>query len=327
MGLEIIQINKDKSYEEWLAFRSRGLGASEIGTLMGVNSWKSPAELYYQKIGLIPQKTEQNIPMFMGTILEKTVAEIFEYWDGSDESMLRNYESQTKVRNLYEPIGYVVNPEYPHLFFSPDRLQIKSKNLRIRDGRINLENVEAIIEIKTISGWSSKQWEGGIPPSYYLQLQTYLMGLALDTGYLVALEDGRNLKVHRFDRDSEMIEMIARVTAEFWSRVEAGRLALELGEDYEQFAPPPDGTEAYSEFLNQKYKNPEETSIVSNDEIDEYIRHYKQKNEEIARLDEEKREASNYIKEYMGNNTTIHSEEGKVTWRPNAKGVRIFRVG
>ena len=327
MGLEIIQINKDKSYDEWLAFRSRGLGASEIGTLMGVNSWKSPAELYYQKIGLIPQKTEQNIPMFMGTILEKTVAEIFEYWDGSDESMLRNYESQTKVRNLYEPIGYVVNPEYPHLFFSPDRLQIKSKNLRIRDGRINLENVEAIIEIKTISGWSSKQWEGGIPPSYYLQLQTYLMGLALDTGYLVALEDGRNLKVHRFDRDSEMIEMIARVTAEFWSRVEAGRLALELGEDYEQFAPPPDGTEAYSEFLNQKYKNPEETSIVSNDEIDEYIRHYKQKNEEIARLDEEKREASNYIKEYMGNNTTIHSEEGKVTWRPNAKGVRIFRVG
>lgn len=327
MGLEIIQINKDKSYDEWIQFRTRGLGASEIGTLMGVNSWKSPAELYYQKIGLIPQKVEQNIPMFMGTILEKTVAEIFEYWDGDDASMLKNYETQTKVRNLYEPIGYVVNPKYPHLFFSPDRLQIKSKNLRIRDGRINLENVEAVIEIKTISGWSSKQWEGGIPPSYYLQLQTYLMGLGIDTGYLVALEDGRNLKVHKFDRDQEMIDMIGRVTADFWSCVEAGRLALELGEDYEQYAPPPDGTEAYSEFLNKKFANPEEASIVSNDEIDEYIRHYKQKNEEIARLDEEKREASNYIKNYMGNNTTIQSEEGKVTWRPNAKGVRIFRVG
>ena len=327
MGLEIIQINKDKAYDEWLQFRSRGLGASEIGTLMGVNSWKSPAELYYQKIGLIPQKVEPNIPMFMGTILEKTVAEIFEYWDGDDASMLRNYEAGNKVRTLYEPVGYVVNPDYPHLFFSPDRLQIKSKNLRIRDGRINLENVEAIIEIKTISGWSSKQWEGGIPPSYYLQLQTYLMGLALDTGYLVALEDGRNLKVHRFDKDLEMMEMIARMTTEFWARVEAGRLALELGQDYEEFAPPPDGTEAYSEFLNEKYKNPEEVSIVSNDEIDEYIRHYKQKNEEIARLDEEKREASNYIKNYMGNNMILASDEGKVTWRPNAKGSRVFRVG
>jgi len=327
MGLEIVQINKDKSYDEWLAFRSRGLGASEIGTLMGVNSWKSPAELYYQKIGLIPQKVEPNIPMFMGTILEKTVAEIFEYWDGDDESMLRNYESQNKVRTLYEPVGYVVNPEYPHLFFSPDRLQIKTKNLRIRDGRINLENVEAIIEIKTISGWSSKQWEGGIPPSYYLQLQTYLMGLALDTGYLVSLEDGRNLKVHKFDRDSEMIEMIARMTLEFWTRVEAGRLALELGEDYEQYAPPPDGTEAYSEFLNKKFANPEENTIVSTPEIDEFILQYKVKNSEISILDDEKREAANFIKNYMGNNTTIQSEEGKVTWRPNNKGTRIFRVG
>jgi predicted phage-related endonuclease len=263
----------------------------------------------------------------MGTILEKTVAEIFEYWDGDDESMLRNYEAGNKVRTLYEPVGYVVNPEYPHLFFSPDRLQIKTKNLRIRDGRINLENVEAIIEIKTISGWSSKQWEGGIPPSYYLQLQTYLMGLALDTGYLVSLEDGRNLKVHKFDRDSEMIEMIARMTLEFWSRVEAGRLALELGEDYEQFAPPPDGTEAYSEFLNKKYANPEENSIVSTPEIDEFILQYKVKNSEMSILDDEKREAANFIKEYMGNNTIIQSEEGKVTWRPNAKGTRIFRVG
>jgi len=327
MGLEIVQINKDKAYDEWLQFRSRGLGASEIGTLMGVNSWKSPAELYYQKIGLIPQKVEPNIPMFMGTILEKTVAEIFEYWDGDDASMLRNYESQTKVRTLYEPVGYVVNPDYPHLFFSPDRLQIKTKNLRIRDGRINLENVEAIIEIKTISGWSSKQWEGGIPPSYYLQLQTYLMGLALDTGYLVSLEDGRNLKVHKFDRDSEMIEMIARMTLEFWTRVEAGRLALELGEDYDQYAPPPDGTEAYSEFLNKKFANPEENTIVSTPEIDEFILQYKVKNSEISILDDEKREAANFIKNYMGNNTTIQSEEGKVTWRPNNKGTRIFRVG
>jgi len=327
MGFEIIQINKDKSYDEWIQFRTRGLGASEIGTLMGVNSWKSPAELYYQKIGLIPQKVEPNIPMFMGTILEKTVAEIFEYWDGDDASMLRNYESQTKVRTLYEPVGYVVNPEYPHLFFSPDRLQIKTKNLRIRDGRINLENVEAIIEIKTISGWSSKQWEGGIPPSYYLQLQTYLMGLGIDTGYMVALEDGRNLKVHKFERDQEMIDMIGNVSRDFWSRVEAGRLALELGEDYEQFAPPPDGTEAYSEFLTEKYKNPEENTIVSTPEIDEFVLQYKVKNSEINLLEDEKREAANFIKDYMGNNTTILSEEGKVTWRPNAKGVRIFRVG
>jgi predicted phage-related endonuclease len=102
---------------------------------------------------------------------------------------------------------------------------------------------------------------------------------------------------------------------------------LELGQDYEAYAPPPDGTEAYSEFLNEKYKNPEENSIVATPEIDEFILQYKVKNSEISLLEEEKREAANFIKHYMGNNVIIQSDEGKVTWRPNAKGTRIFRVG
>ena len=44
MKLEIVQISKDEQYQEWLKFRENGLGASEIGTLMGVNSWKSRSE-------------------------------------------------------------------------------------------------------------------------------------------------------------------------------------------------------------------------------------------------------------------------------------------
>jgi putative phage-type endonuclease len=326
MGLQIVQIDKEKSYDEWLAFRERGLGASEIGTLMGVNSWKSPAELYYQKIGVIPQKQVQNMPMFMGTILEKTVAEIFEYWDVDEATMIRNYDQGTKVRNLYEPVGYLINDKYPHLFFSPDRLIIKSSNLRVRDGVLNLSNVEAVVEIKTISGWSSKQWSGGIPPSYYLQLQTYLMGLDIQKGYLVALEDGRNIKVHEFERDQEMIDSIANVTRDFWERVELGREFLKNGEDYEQFSPEPDGTEAYAEFLNEKYKNPEEKSIVSTEDIDLHLIDLQSVSEKIVELEEQKRLHQNFIKDYMGYYTMLDSKVGKVTWRPNKSGSRVFRV-
>jgi hypothetical protein len=48
---------------------------------------------------------------------------------------------------------------------------------------------------------------------------------------------------------------------------------------------------------------------------------------EIAILEDEKREAANNIKNYMGNNMILASDEGKVTWRPNTKGSRVFRVG
>lgn len=325
MKLEIVQINKENQYQEWLDFRERGLGASEIGTLMGVNSWKSPAELYYQKIGLIPQKQVENMPMFMGTILEQTVADIFEYWQGNEETMIQNHRKGLKVRHLYEPIGYIVNPNYPHLFFSPDRL-IVSKDIRVRNSTINLENVDAIAEIKTISGWSSKQWEGGVPPSYYLQLQTYMMGLGVNKGYLVVLEDGRNFKVHEYEADEEIISSIINITEEFWKRVQLGREAFLNGGDYDQYAPPPDGTEAYSEYLNERFANPEDKSIISTPEIDREIELYLETNVKIAELDEIKREHANMIKTHMGNYSLLNSEVAKVTWRPNKNGSRVFRV-
>ena len=45
--LKLINIDKDKNYEEWLAFRQTGLGASDIGTLMGLNPYKSKIELFF----------------------------------------------------------------------------------------------------------------------------------------------------------------------------------------------------------------------------------------------------------------------------------------
>ena len=325
MKLEIVQISKDEQYQEWLKFRENGLGASEIGTLMGVNSWKSPAELYYQKIGIIPQKQEENMPMFMGTILEQTVADIFEFWETDEVTMIKNFRSEKKVRHLYEPSGYIVNSVFPHLFFSPDRLVV-TKDIRVRNNTINLENVDAIAEIKTISGWSSKQWEGGIPPSYYLQLQTYMMGLGVPKGYLVVLEDGRNFKVHEFGIDEEIISSIINITEDFWERVKLGREAVTNGGDYEQYAPPPDGTEAYAEYLNERFANPEDKTIASNPDIDEHISYYLELSGKIANLEDEKREQANIIKTHMGNYSMINSDIAKVTWRPNKNGSRVFRV-
>lgn len=325
MKLEIVQIDKENQYQEWLNFRNRGLGASEIGTLMGVNSWKSPAELYYQKIGVIPQKQVENMPMFMGTILEQTVADIFEYWENDEATMIENYRKGLKMRHLYEPTGYIINPSFPHLFFSPDRL-IVSKDIRIRNSSINLENVDAIAEIKTISGWSSKQWEGGIPPSYYLQLQTYMMGLGVANGYLVVLEDGRNFKVHPYEADEEIISSIINITEEFWKRVLLGREAVASGGDYDQYAPPPDGTEAYAEYLNERFSNPEDKTIISTPEIDEHITEYLEIGSQIAELEEGKREHANMIKTHMGNYSLLNSEVAKVTWRPNKNGTRVFRI-
>ena len=105
-----------------------------------------------------------------------------------------------------------------------------------------------------------------------------------------------------------------------------GRQAVERGEDYDQFAPPPDGTEAYSEYLNERFANPEDKTIASTEEIDERISQYLEVGGKIAILEEEKREHANIIKTHMGNYSMINSDVAKVTWRPNKNGTRVFRI-
>ena len=153
-----------------------------------------------------------------------------------------------------------------------------------------------------------------------------MMGLGVPRGYLVVLEDGRNFKVHEYEADEEIISSIISITEDFWKRVLLGRQAVERGEDYDQFAPPPDGTEAYSEYLNERFANPEDKTIVSTPDIDDHIRYYLELNGKITNLEEEKREQANFIKTYMGNYSMINSDVAKVTWRPNKNGSRVFRV-
>ena len=50
------QIIKYKSREEWLQNRSNGIGASEAGTVLGLNPWETPYQLWRRKKGIDHQR-------------------------------------------------------------------------------------------------------------------------------------------------------------------------------------------------------------------------------------------------------------------------------
>ena len=152
------------------------------------------------------------------------------------------------------------------------------------------------------------------------------MGLGVEKGYLVVLKDGRDFVVHEYEADEEIISSIINITTDFWERVELGREAFKNGGDYDQYAPPPDGTEAFAEYLTERYSNPEDKTVASTPEIDEHISQYLELGSKIAKLEDEKREHSNMIKHHMGNYALLTSDIAKVTWRPNKNGSRVFRV-
>lgn len=315
-----------EDYDAWLDFRINGIGASEVGTILGLNPYKSSAELFYQKIGKIPQKIEENLAMFMGNRLESVVGDLWEYYDEDEATFIKNYNTGVKSRH-YETIeGYLVNDKYPQLFFSPDGLIKNDSKLEAYsvDGEeVIFNNLKGILEIKTISGFASKQWEGGVPPSYVVQIMTYMLGLGVDYGEIVFFEDGRKLTVIELSRNESICEQIVEKTTEFWERVVTAREDMENCELYE---PEPEGTTAYESFLNKKYSNSESKTIQGTDEHYQWAHMHKMLLDEAKQKEAESLEYSNKIKNLMKDHDTIDfGTGGKVTWKSNARGYRTFK--
>jgi putative phage-type endonuclease len=316
-----------ENYDEWVNFRTSGIGASEVGTILGLNPYKSATELFYQKIGKIPQKIDQNIAMFMGNRLEPFVGDLWQYYDEDEEKMMSNYDNGTKTRHFDTIEGYLVNDQYPHLFFSPDGLiknDSKQGAYKIdKQGVVTFKNTKGVLEIKTISGFASKQWENGVPPSYIVQLMTYMIGLEKQYGEIVFFEDGRKISVIELSQNDMICEQILEKTTEFWERVQAALADMENCELYE---PEPDGTTAYESFLNKKYADSEAKTIQGTDEMYQYAHNHKLVLGEIKMLEETATEATNYLKNFMKEHDTIDfGEGGKVTWKSNARGFRTFK--
>ena len=69
----------DLPEEEWLAYRRRGIGGSDVAAIMGISPFRTARDLYFGKRGIAPfEDNEGNwVAMKMGHFLEDLVAKIY----------------------------------------------------------------------------------------------------------------------------------------------------------------------------------------------------------------------------------------------------------
>ena len=115
--------------------------------------------------------------MFLGKQAEDKNAEMWEYWDGSVEGMIKNFYSGNKVRRCRRLNAYVQNPKYKWLFVSLDRVINKHTWKGVEFG-------EGTLELKNLSSYEADKWEGGIPLKHLLQVQTQMAVCEFDYGEL-----------------------------------------------------------------------------------------------------------------------------------------------
>ena len=142
MEVELIQRS-----EEWLEFRKNRIGASDAPVIMGVSPWKTPYELWQEKMGFL--KTHETPAMRYGNEMEEVA---------------RHSYNRVK-RDMYVPCVFV-SDKYPWMIASMDGMTFDRKSgVEIKcPGKRDQEIAKA----------------GKVPEHYYAQLQHQMSVCDLD---------------------------------------------------------------------------------------------------------------------------------------------------
>jgi len=322
---------KGMSREDWLTYRHRGLGASEVGAVLGLDDYTSSLELFYYKIGDRPKFDTETMASFMGRETEDLTAKLWQYWEGDEESMIRNFRDNNVIRRCQRVNGFLVNPIYPWLYVSLDR------QILPHEGR-----GWGALELKQIGGWEADKWEARLPPKYITQIQTQLTVTGYDYGEMAIMEDGRHFDVLPFEFNANISQKVIEETKVFWDNVLAARKLVnekllaqmqwnearvqELNHMIDALAPPPDGTLAYAKFLSERYNKPTEAERRGSTEELSWAKELLTINDQVKELQEQRNYRENQLKLAMAHHQALDfGVDGKVFWTGSPDGKRFFK--
>jgi putative phage-type endonuclease len=173
--------------EKWLNWRLDGIGASDAPVVMGLSPWKTPYELWEEKVNrVVSQKT--NWAMERGIEMEDTARRAFE----------------KEMSTIVFPEN-MVHPEYPFLRCSLDGLCI-DKKIAVE---IKCPGVKDHLTATT----------GQVPEKYYPQLQHQMFVSGLDHIYYFSFYDNKGVVVF-VKRDNLFIEKMLKMEMAFWKNVQ-----------------------------------------------------------------------------------------------------------
>lgn len=186
------------SEEEWLAYRRRGIGGSDVAAILGISPFRTARDLYYDKLNIASAVDEETnwVALEVGHRLEDLVAQIFQRKTG-----FRPFQVKKRFQN----------PAFPFMLADVDFF------VALPDGS------HAILEIKTTNYNAQKHWwrdrQECVPAYYESQVRHYMAVMDMDRAFLCCLygntEDEVFIRELRREKDYES-EMIF-LEQQFWT--------------------------------------------------------------------------------------------------------------
>ena len=277
MNANILVETENLSREEWLRYRKCGIGGSDVAAILGISKWNSAISLWLDKTNQTNEPVEENEAMQWGTIMEP---------------IIRNHFAEVTGKTVVEVKAMLQHPEHPFMLADIDGLTEDD------------EGNPAILEIKTASEYKRSEWENDIPSYYQTQVQHYLCVTGVQKAYVAVLIGGNSFKVYEVDSDAEIQSMLIAVEKDFWNKVQ------------NMIRPEMDGSDAAKNLLDSLYHGGISEEIVMPDEAIEYVDAYIEACAEEDNAKAKKQEASNHIKEIMGDYDKATCLGHSISWKP-----------
>lgn len=168
--------------------RRKGIGGSDAAAIMGLDPYRSPLEVYLEKIGDLPPK-EESEAMHWGTVLEPIIADEYSRREGK------------KVRRVNRQL---VHKEHDFLRVHVDRLIVAD------------ERGPGILECKNTNQYMTDEWKDGPPHRAYIQVLHGMLVTGYTWGAVAGLIGGNQFKSYEITRDEATLQFLSVFEREWW---------------------------------------------------------------------------------------------------------------
>jgi putative phage-type endonuclease len=183
----------DQERQTWLALRNTGLGASDMSTVLGLNKWQTPLQLWLEKTGQKPPAKETPA-MWIGKALEPAADAWFRKETGLDTYQTGLWQSK----------------DHTWMLATPDR---------------GIDGHNALLELKTTNARMASLWDDEQTSDHAeIQVQQQMAVTNADVAYVVVFIGGWNLRfeLRVVKRDQTVIDHLTQAGEHFMSLILEG---------------------------------------------------------------------------------------------------------
>lgn len=300
----------EEKNKQWYENRKGTIGGSDIGSLFGENKYKSVLQLFNEKSGRVESEMVHNAATLLGSSMESTILNLYEYYNGDSKAMYSNFGTKSnRIREVFTYNGYIRNSNFPYI-------QVELDGFFVDD---NGELV--IVECKTMNGMAFKYNNEEPPIKYLLQVMTCMAVTGATSAVILMLIDGVNYHVFEVSRSEGVIEEIKDKVLTFWNNVNMYKET-----ESSEYVPEVDATSSCEKALNNLYPKANKDKVrEATDEERILIGQYAVMNEDYKQLEEDLRAIRNKLKEGIKDGYKVTSEGYSASWSNFGKG-RRFQV-